>query len=90
MRMPIPARVPHAGTPPRAISELKPTLSNLTPGTPTTVGEILYAKVETAEALAKLAAAALEKKKALEAAAKKKEAAAKAPQRRRAAHLPSS
>jgi len=65
-------------TPPTFIARLKPTLSNLTPGTSTSSGPILYEKVETAEALAKAAADAALKKKALEDAAKKREAKAKA------------
>jgi len=65
-------------TPPTFIARLKPTLSNLTPGTSTSSGPILYEKVETAEALAKAAADAALKKKALEDAANKRAAKEKA------------
>jgi len=62
------------GTPPVPISALRPALCNLTPGTKTKVGEILYAKVETADALAAQAAASAEKKKKEAEAAKKRAA----------------
>ena len=60
------------GTPPIPIRELKPTLSNLTPGTAVTVGDVLFEKLQTAEAIAQQQQLAAEKKKAAEAAAKKK------------------
>lgn len=62
------------------ISALKPTLDNLPPGHSTNAsgGLILYDKVETAEALAKIAADAAVKKAAIEAAAKKQRDKAKA------------
>ena len=40
------------GTPPLPICQLRSTLTNLQPGTLTSVGDIMYAKVDTAEALA--------------------------------------
>jgi len=65
------------GTPPTFIHSLKPTLTNLAPGTQTKPSGILYQKVETKEALAAQAAAAEAKKRAMEEAAKKREAKAK-------------
>ena len=66
------------GSPPVPIAKLRPKLDNLKPGTMTTVGGILYEKVETAEAVAKQQADAAAKKAAVEAAAKKREAKAAA------------
>lgn len=45
------------GTPPLPICQLRSTLTNLQPGTLTSVGDIMYAKVDTAEALAAQASA---------------------------------
>ena len=67
--------------PPTLISKLRPTLSNLTPGTQCEVGgEVLYQKAETAEALAEQKKQSDLKKKAIADGEKKraaKEAAAK-------------
>jgi len=62
-------------TPPLPIGHLRRSLSNLAPATKVTVGDVLFAKVETAEALEKQQADAAAKKKAAEAAAKKAAAA---------------
>lgn len=68
-------------TPPKHIHSLKPTLDNLQPGNQCEVGgEVLYQKVETAEALAEQKKASDLKKKAIADGEKKraaKEAAAK-------------
>lgn len=64
-------------TPPRPIATLQPTLAHLSAGTQTSVGGIMYEKVETKEALAAQAAEAAKKKaKAEEDARKRAEKAA--------------
>lgn len=64
-------------TPAVPIVKLAGDLSNLKPGTQTNGGDILYQKVETAEALALQAEEAAKKKQAIEAAARKRAAAEK-------------
>ena len=63
------------GTAPLPICQVRPSLTNLQPGTRTKVGAIMYAKVETKEALAAQAAKAEEEKKKKKAADAKKQAA---------------
>jgi len=58
-------------TPPTEIQSLGASLDHLKPGTAVSVGDVLFAKVETKEALEKAAAEAAAKKAAVEAAAKK-------------------
>jgi len=65
-------------TPPLPICQLRTTLTNLKPETQTSVGEIMYAKAETKEALAAAQAKAEEEKKAKAEAAKKQAAKAAA------------
>ena len=62
--------------PPRPIRTLSPRLDNLSPGTQTKTGEVLYEKAQTADAKARLEAEAEKKKKAAAAAAAKKAAIA--------------
>jgi len=61
-------------TPAIAIRDLSPKLDNLRPGTPVSPGEVLYEKLQTADALARIEEESARKKKAVEEAAKKKAA----------------
>jgi len=65
------------GTPPVPIAALSAALDNLTPGTKINKGEVLYQKMQTAEALERLEKEAAAKKAAQEAARKKAEQAAR-------------